>query len=47
MEVCRYLLGHGADTDIVDEEGKIAYDYAVERGETAMPVFVSEFDDNI
>ncbi len=36
MEVCSYLLEHGADTDIVDEEGKTAYDYAVERGDAEL-----------
>ena len=31
-EIVTELLAHGADASVVDEDGKTAYDYAVERG---------------
>lgn len=31
-EIVTELLAHGADASAVDEDGKTAYDYAVERG---------------
>ena len=31
-EMCEILLARGADTSLMDNDGKTAYDYAVEHG---------------
>ncbi|NEO87210.1 MAG: ankyrin repeat domain-containing protein [Spirulina sp. SIO3F2] len=36
IEIVKLLVGHGADVDVVTAEGRTAFDYAIEQGNTAI-----------
>lgn len=46
LKMTKWLIEHGADVNIKDNNGKTAYDYAVDRGDEDLIVLLSSYMDS-
>lgn len=46
LKMTKWLIEHGADVNIKDNNGKTAYDYAVDRGDENLIVLLSSYMDS-